>query len=291
MTEWFRAMPIWLFGLLLLIATGLCAVLGAWARDWFAKRPEDWGRLSQTQQGYVITNVYTLLGLLIGFTFSFAIDRYEVRTQLVVQDAKAIGTLYLESQMLPEPHRSQMSALLIRYAQNHLELGQTHRNDVGAARLLVADDLLQRELWTTVIPAFQSVRTIDFSSVFVQSAVELGNVDIERRALRRAAIPTTIVAVLLFYSLVAAGVLGAVMKSRKGQQVSIALMLLYVIALMLVTDLNRPVEGTIRESQGPMRQLLTDLRANPPSAYQKPGPAAAPALSDGLTNRPAVRHS
>lgn len=277
MDEWFRSTPIWLVGLLLLIATAICAAAGAWFANWLAKQTADWGKLSQTQQGYLISSVYALLGLLIGFTFSFAVERYQVRAQLVLEDAKAIDTLYLETQILPEPHRSRMSALLLQYAENHLEIGEAHRNDARAARLLATDDLLLRQMWTDVIPAFESVRSIDFSSVFVQSAVELSNVDLSRRALRRASIPTAIVVVLLFFSLVAAVVLGAVMRTRKGQQVSIALMLLYVLALMLITDLNRPVDGTIREPQEPMRQVVAELKANPPSAYQRLATATPPA--------------
>lgn len=274
MGEWFRMSPIWLLGLLLLLATALCAAAGAWFAKWVAKRNANWGKLSEAQQGYVISSVYALLGLLIGFTFSFAVERYQVRAQLVIEDAKAIDTLYLQAQMLPEPHRSRISTLLVDYAQNHLEIGEAHRNDARAAALLATDDRQLRELWIAVIPAFQSVRSIDFSSVFVDSAVQLSNVDLDRRALRRASIPTTVVVVLLFYSLVAALVLGAVMRTRKGQQVSIALMLLYVLALMLVTDLNRPVDGTIREPQAAMRQVLAELKANPPSVYQQPATAA-----------------
>ena len=42
---------------------------------------------------------------------------------------------------------------------------------------------------------------------------------------------------------------------------------LNILALMVITDINRPVEGTIRESQQPMEQMLQRLRANPPAVY------------------------
>ena len=275
MGEWLRAAPIWLLGLLLLVAASLFASAGAWFARWVSTRARAW-QLSETQQGYVVTSAYALLGLLIGFTFSFAVERYQVRAQLVVQDAKAIDTFYLETQLLPEPHRSKLSGLLLQYAETHLEIGQTHRRDARASELLARDDLLLRQLWTAVIPAFESVRSIDFSSVFVDSAVELSNVDLERRALRRAIIPTTVIVVLVFYSLVAAAVLGAVMRTRNQHQVSVPLLLLYILALMLITDLNRPVDGTIHEPQAAMSQVVAELKANPPSIYQQPLPERPP---------------
>jgi hypothetical protein len=83
---------------------------------------------------------------------------------------------------------------------------------------------------------------------------------------------------LFFYSIVAALLLGGVMKSRKGEIVSVALLGLSTLALMLVTDINRPVGGTIREPQGPMIRMLARLKANPPAVYQrlaaKPGQPA-----------------
>jgi hypothetical protein len=95
------------------------------------------------------------------------------------------------------------------------------------------------------------------------------NIDSERHAARRAEIPTTILVLLIFYSLVAAAVLGAVLRSRKGQQISAALIGLNVLALMLVADINRPVEGSIHESQEPMERMLARLKASPPSVFQR----------------------
>jgi hypothetical protein len=40
------------------------------------------------------------------------------------------------------------------------------------------------------------------------------------------------------------------------------LLALNVLALMLMVDINRPVEGTIHESQEPMQRMLLRLKAN-----------------------------
>jgi hypothetical protein len=46
-----------------------------------------------------------LLSLLIGFTLSMALTRFDYRKQLVVDEANAIGTTYLRAMMQPEPTR------------------------------------------------------------------------------------------------------------------------------------------------------------------------------------------
>ena len=54
--------------------------------------------------------VMGLLGLLLAFTFSMAAARYDLRRNLVLQESNAIGTAYLRTQMLPEPHRTRKIA-------------------------------------------------------------------------------------------------------------------------------------------------------------------------------------
>jgi hypothetical protein len=271
MSEWFRTAPIWLLGLLLLAATVSSALAGSGFNSWYKRRFGGQEKLSESQAGYVISMVYALLSLLIGFTFQLAAERFEVRRQLVREDAAAIESLYLKAQLLEEPHRSNISSLLVRYAENHLVLAQARRDE--ARRLLSKDDQLLRDLWVKTIPAFESIKDLDFSTSFVESAAEVVRIDAARRAARDSPIPTTIIVVLMFYSLVAAAGLGAVMRSRKGQIASVLLLGLSALALMLIADFNRPVDGTIHESQNAMRRLLVQLRSNPPAVYR---PLAAP---------------
>ena len=47
------------------------------------------------------TAIFGLMGLMIAFTFSGAAARYELRRQLVVDEANAIGTAYLRLDLLP----------------------------------------------------------------------------------------------------------------------------------------------------------------------------------------------
>lgn len=268
MAEWFGTTPIWLLGLLVFIATVASALAGSGFNRWYSRRFRSQGKLSETQAGYIVSIVYALLGLLIGFTFQVAIERFELRRQLVLQDANAIEILYLKAQLLDEPHRSRLSSLLVGYARNHLELAQARRDDSNARKLLADDDQMLRDLWTVAIPAFESVKELDFSTSFVESTANVVNIDSDRRAARLPPIPATIIVVLIFYSFVAAAVLGAVMKTRKSEIASVVLIGLSTLALMLITDINRPVDGTIHESQEPMRQMLLGLQSNPPSAYR-----------------------
>jgi Na+/H+-translocating membrane pyrophosphatase len=68
-----------------------------------------------TQANAVLAAMLGLLALLLAFTFSAALQRYENRSQTVVAEANAIGTTYLRAQLLPKGMPDEVQALLRQY--------------------------------------------------------------------------------------------------------------------------------------------------------------------------------
>jgi hypothetical protein len=86
----------------------LAAALGAAVRARSDRlRPQTTGGEGE---GLVVSAALGLLALLIGFTFSLAVERLAARRLLVLEEANAIGATYLRAQLLDEPHRSNMRA-------------------------------------------------------------------------------------------------------------------------------------------------------------------------------------
>src|SRR5215469_2478248 len=77
---------------------------------------------SEGQEGYIVSGVLGLLALIMGFTLAMSVERFEARRQVVLEEANAIGTAYLRSQLLGEPHRTRLSRLLVEYTDNRLVL-------------------------------------------------------------------------------------------------------------------------------------------------------------------------
>ena len=97
----------------------LCALLCLWAAarlGVFVRgrlRAVDLSELDEF--GTVLGATLTLLGLLIGFTFSMAISRYDQRKNYEEEEANAIGTEYVRADLLPEPARTKVKAQLVQY--------------------------------------------------------------------------------------------------------------------------------------------------------------------------------
>jgi len=263
--NWLNTAPLLWIGGLLLAFMSVASIAGYALR----KRRERSGipQESESQQGYVVSAVLGLLALLMGFTFSLAIDRFDTRRVLVLQDANAIGTAYLRAQLLPEPHRSRLTGLLLEFTETKIALAKAQPRDAG--ELLARDDRLLTDIWAADAAAFDAIKNLDFSSAFISSMNAMIDLDASRRSARRAHVPTLVFAVLLIYLIVTAGVLGYVLAGRGGRQIGAVLLGLLTLSLMLILDIDRPTIGGIREDQGPMERLLVSLRSQPPSVYDR----------------------
>ena len=89
----------------------------------------------------------TLLGLIIGFTFSMAIARYDQRKNLEEEEANAIGTEYVRADLLPPADRAKLRGLLRSYLDQRLLFYQTR--DAGQLQKIdAATSQIQADLWT-----------------------------------------------------------------------------------------------------------------------------------------------
>ena len=96
--------------------------------------------------------VLGMLALLLGFTFSMAVGRYETRRDLVLKEANAIGTTYLRASFLPETHAKAVEDLLRRYnARLSFDDAGSNHSKIAAAEDEAAR--LQRELWKHTVAA------------------------------------------------------------------------------------------------------------------------------------------
>src|SRR5580692_1073687 len=91
----------------------------------------------------------TLLGLLVGFTFSMATGRYEQRKNYEEAEANAIGTEYVRADLLPAADAQKVRALLANYTNQRILFYRT-RNEQLLSRVNADTAQLQTELWATV---------------------------------------------------------------------------------------------------------------------------------------------
>src|ERR1700740_111702 len=70
--------------------------------------------------GIILAATLTLLGLIVGFTFSMALGRYDQRKNYEEEEANAIGTEYLRAGLLPAADAAKVRALLLSYLDQRI---------------------------------------------------------------------------------------------------------------------------------------------------------------------------
>jgi len=116
---------------------------------WFHTRTKEFGQDSHEDFQFVVGGTLTLLVLIIGFTFSMAVSRYDMRKNYEEQEANAIGTEYVRADLLPPGDAARVQALLKNYLNQRIlnyrtrDMDQLREIDAETARL-------QTEMWSAV---------------------------------------------------------------------------------------------------------------------------------------------
>jgi hypothetical protein len=123
--------------------------LSARIGSFFLKRQRKLEEDVREDFGVILTATLTLLGLIIGFSFSMAISRYDQRKNYEEAEANAIGTEYLRADLLPEADAARVRALLSKYLDRRILFYRT-RDEQQLRQINANTAQLQRELWSAV---------------------------------------------------------------------------------------------------------------------------------------------
>jgi hypothetical protein len=97
----------------------------------------------------IIAAILTLLALIIGFSFSMAVNRYDQRKNCEEEEANAIGTEYVRADFLPAADAARARALLRNYLDQRILFYNT-RDNRQLQQINAATAQLETNLWATV---------------------------------------------------------------------------------------------------------------------------------------------
>lgn len=220
-----------------------------------------------------------ILGLLLGFTFSLSLQRYDRRSEAVVQEANAIGTVYLRTSLLPQPFSAQTQALARQYLDLRIKAGAQALGDRSEWEGLVrqADTILD-ELWQCGRLAVRADGQPVVSGLFVQAMNDLIDAFGSRNAALDRHVPE-VVLLLLFATFVLTGSVVGYTSGIVGHRPIVPtyiLMSLIVVVVFLIVDLDRPRRGLVVVSQKSLVDLHSKIgqaSASSPGSSSEGSPA------------------
>ena len=138
------------FPLLVFVLSFLALWFSAFVGDFLRKKLRPWEKSDREDFGVVQAGALTLLGLLIGFTFSMAVSRYEERKTNEEAEANAIGTEYIRAGLLPPADAAKVRLLLSNYLDQRVLFYTASDDEQQLRQLGTITTQLQNDLWSSV---------------------------------------------------------------------------------------------------------------------------------------------
>jgi hypothetical protein len=216
--------------------------------------------------GFILGASLTLLGLIIGFSFSMATSRYDQRKNYEEAEANAIGTEYLRADLLPAADAARVRALLKQYLDQRIQF-YVAREDGEAQRISDSTAPLQAAMWSAVL-APAAARPTPVVALAVSGMNDVLNSQGYTQAAWWNRIPTAAWALMVTIAVVCNLLAGYGSRGAKsGAKLLPALPLVISIAFMLIADIDAPRRGIIRvkpQNLMNLAQSLVSLSAGKP---------------------------
>jgi hypothetical protein len=236
------------------VALWLCAWFGAQVLS--ARVAPD--RETRADFNLVLAAALTLLGLVIGFTFSMASGRYDQRKNYEAVEANAIGTEYQRAGLLGAADAAKVRLLLGRYLDERI-LWYSIRDQRRLPQINAETSEMQAQLWSVV----QAAALAQPNAVTVLVATGMNEV-IDSQGYTQAAwwnrLPVAAWTLMVVIAMLGNLLVGVSYGKAHGQPVLLVILPIVVsIAFFLIADIESPRSGVIHVAPQNLLALSAEL--------------------------------
>jgi hypothetical protein len=207
------------------------------------------------------TALLGLLALLLGFTFAMAVNRFEARKLLVLEESNAIGKAYWRSQLLPPEHATKIAGLLRQYVAARMDFDRAASDDKALQVANAAAARIERQIWEDAGALEKEDTHSSVTLLFLQSVNEMVDVNEKRLVALENHVPAPVHHLLFFVAATAIGFIafGCGLTGRRRMLSTGIFAGLIAFVLAFILDIDQPRSGLIQVSQESMIRLQERL--------------------------------
>jgi hypothetical protein len=207
------------------------------------KRRSDITEEERGDYGVLLAAMLTLLGLIIGFTFSMAGTRYDQRKNLEEEEANAIGTEYVRADLLPADAAEKVRGLLRSYLEQRVLFYTSSGDQLREVNVTTAK--LQAELWEAVkAPAKTDRSTVE--ALTVSGMNDVLNSQGYTQAAWWNRIPLAAWSLMWAIAICCNLMIGFYLRPKDPKSIRFVMPVVIAVALLLIADIDAPRRGIIR---------------------------------------------
>ena len=224
-------------------------------------------RVSQRFKNYFIDgfgpvegSLLGLLALLLAFTFSMSAARYETRRQIVLQEARFIGTAILRADLYEQLERDAFRADFKEYVEVRIASHDSGFDEEKVTQNLDLSTRISTRLWDRAARLGRNPANFISSNQMIPALNNMIDIVTTRNVARHSTVPDAIIWVLFMLCAVSSFMIGINRKESKSSMlvVNTVFSLMISACVFLIIDLDRPKHGLITLDD--MNQNLIDLR-------------------------------
>lgn len=211
------------------------------------------------EKGRVQGAALSILSLLMGFTFSVAMAKFETQRRVITQEAASINTVVLRCDIYPDSLRNLLRADIREYIEARIAYYDELDNDKAQEELKRAH-LISQKLWEKTVLQMKNSESVLRSGQMIPALNNMRDVAITRHGEKISKVPFLVLWILLIFMLIDAFVLGTDLVDKKGRA-KIALITYGVVmslTLNLIIELHQPRTGLINLDA--VEQQMINLR-------------------------------
>jgi hypothetical protein len=209
--------------------------------------------------GSIQASILGLLALLLGFTFSMSMQRFDNRSMALIDEANALGTAMLRVQLLPEQFQPDATALFQQYVGLRIEIGQLDMTKLAQRSQYNKQIVqLQHQLWDLAVAATNEDPRPVTTGAFVSALNNVIDAQGKRNALLQMHVPEVVLLLLFIVFISSGGIIGysAGLSGKRNMAPIVLVSLLITLIVFIIIDLDRPKRGLIQVNQNVMTELL-----------------------------------
>ena len=208
--------------------------------------------------GSIQASILGLLALLLGFTFSMSMQRYDNRSMALIDETNAIGTAILRVQLLPDRFKNEATEYFSNYIEMRVAIGQldlTREKERQTYNRQIVD--IQNKLWALAIAATDEDPRPVTTGAFVKSLNDVFDSQGKRNALLQMHVPEVVLLLLFVVFISSGGIMGysAGLSGKRTFAPIVLVSLLITLIVFIIIDLDRPKRGLIQVNQAVMVEL------------------------------------
>lgn len=213
-----------------------------------------------TESSNVYGSLFGLLALILAFTYSMSIDRYDTRRQIIIQESNTISTALLRADLYPENERLLFRNDFKKYIETRINYFKVGFDSKKREQINIISHSLSSALWNRATRLSHNYSNTDATRQMIPALNEMFDITTTRSAAENAKVPDSIILLLFLLAFIISFFSGysSTLKGSIDWFGTLCFGIMISLTVFFILDLDRPYRGliTLDESNNNIIELL-----------------------------------